>query len=167
MSDSYVSTPRRITASWEPVAVAAGQAFTCVLTTTGEVLCAGANAEQQLGSPNPDTASSSTFLATNINLAPRAATGIFAGSTNACITTGMGIGACWGDNSSEQLGVASPSDSVLAIDLVGAASLAIGGYHICALQSTGAIRCSGYGNFGQLGNGVEPLSSTGPARWTA
>ncbi len=160
LTESYVSTPRRIDAPWQPRAVAAGGAFTCVLTTTNQVLCAGDNPDQQLGSPNPPTTDSLTFRATDFNLAPRMADGLFAGSRNVCITT-MGVSACWGDNDSEQLGVASPSDSALAIDLTGAVSVAIGGFHICALQSDGVIRCSGYGNFGQLGNGAEPLSSTG------
>ena len=65
---------------------------------------------------------------------------------------------CWGYNNYGQLGdgttndlYSPPSSDVLS----GVAQISAGYYHICALMSgTGGVRCWGYNNYGQLGDGT-------------
>ncbi|HEY6560739.1 MAG TPA: hypothetical protein VI072_25855 [Polyangiaceae bacterium] len=68
---------------------------------------------------------------------------------------------CWGQSAYGQLGYGNThtiGDDELPssgdVNVGGTVSqLAAGGYHTCALLSAGAVRCWGYGFYGQLGYG--------------
>jgi alpha-tubulin suppressor-like RCC1 family protein len=64
---------------------------------------------------------------------------------------------CWGDNTSQQLGVGAGTDALrmAPVTVVGADSaiqVAAGGAHTCTLYATGEVRCWGANDSGQLGD---------------
>ena len=82
-----------------------------------------------------------------------------------CATTSTGAVACWGHNSSGQLGSAAPPNHRSRPSLVpgvsGATAVIVGGSHSCALVQNGQVLCWG-GNFeGELGPDL-PASLTQP-----
>jgi alpha-tubulin suppressor-like RCC1 family protein len=84
---------------------------------------------------------------------------ISAGKRHACVVTSAGDVACWGANSSGQLGDGTSADSSIpvAAEALGAAAVAVsvGGDHTCALTNRGAVECWGWNRFGQLGDGTK------------
>ncbi|MCC6622705.1 MAG: hypothetical protein IT385_15690 [Deltaproteobacteria bacterium] len=97
-----LTAPRQLRGGWQfnLEAVAAGDAFSCVLERTGRVTCFGSNAHGQLG-PATARAASSTPVEL-VGLGPIAA--IAAGARHACAVDHVGRVACWGDNRAGQLG---------------------------------------------------------------
>ena len=64
---------------------------------------------------------------------------------------------CWGYNGSGQLGDGTNIERHKPVDVFGLTSgvksIATGDDFACALLSSGVVKCWGYNNFGQLGNG--------------
>ena len=89
---------------------------------------------------------------------------IVSGLRHTCRLASDGVVACWGSNSSGQLGDGSYVDRAtptpIAANLRFVAVVA-GGYHTCALTDAGAAYCWGYGAFGNLGTDP-PASSEFP-----
>lgn len=152
-SEAYVSTPTRIDTVWEPQAVAGGGKFTCVITEDDEVACTGDNADRQLGRPNPPS-SSTTFVEIATSLGSSFPTSIVAGWNNACVIVD-GNEQCWGSGDSTQLTRPTTDDSADPVDVGPWAQIAIGASHMCGIATGGALRCWGYGAWGQLGNGAD------------
>jgi alpha-tubulin suppressor-like RCC1 family protein len=120
------------------VAIAAGSDFTCALTSAGQVLCWGDNAEGQLA--NGSTVSSDEPVA--IASLPMDVVAIVAGGSHACALTSSGLMPCWGAQVQQAItGLSS-----------GVAAMAAGQDHTCALMTSGAVECWGSNEFGQLGN---------------
>jgi len=83
---------------------------------------------------------------------------ISVGYEHTCAVFDSNLMRCWGKNTFGQLGDGSNSDSTTASSSpspwndVNAVSL--GHYHTCAQSITGDIRCWGWNNYGQLGDGT-------------
>ncbi|APV51521.1 hypothetical protein BWI17_18600 [Betaproteobacteria bacterium GR16-43] len=105
-------------------------------------------------------------------------TKVAVGNSHACALTSTGGVKCWGNNGSGQLGMgltATPSvEKRTANDLPallsGVTDLVSGTSFSCALDNTGAVRCWGQNNSGQVGDGSTtnrnvptPVSLPGPA----
>ena len=121
----------------------------------------GVNSQGELGIGSTTASVAAVSVLTSGALAGRTVVQVAAGVEHACAVASDGALACWGDNSSGQVGNGGGAD-VLAPVLVNGGSLAgksviqvsAGLSHTCALTSDGVLSCWGRDTEGQLGNGV-------------
>lgn len=75
-----------------------------------------------------------------------------------CARTNGGAAKCWGVNDYGQLGDNTATSRNLPVDVLGlnsgVAAVVAGAYHSCALLNSGAVKCWGNNEFGQLGDGT-------------
>ncbi len=135
-------------------ASAAGDTYTCALTTAGGLKCWGWNGFGQLGDgtfANRTTPVDVTGLTSGV-------AGVSAGGRYSCALTTAGGLKCWGDNSLRQLGDGTTTDRTTPVDVVGftsgAAALSTGKSHTCAVTTAGGVKCWGFNNTGQIGDGT-------------
>ncbi|HWF25059.1 MAG TPA: hypothetical protein VG275_06415 [Solirubrobacteraceae bacterium] len=151
------------------LAIAAGGLHTCVILDDHSVRCWGDGAYGQLGdgatSDRGDTAA--TIPVDLLPVFPGgdpAAVAISAGDDDTCAILDDGSVRCWGAGAYGELGYGSqtnvgntPSGTPGTVGPVNlglgrtAVALSAGGNHTCARLDTGAVRCWGYGAYGQLG----------------
>ena len=89
-------------------------------------------------------------------------TAIALGGFHTCALLNSGAVRCWGDNGYGQLGDGTPTQRRTPVSVRGitdASAIALGGTilqgsHTCALLDAGAVRCWGWNEYGQLGDGT-------------
>jgi alpha-tubulin suppressor-like RCC1 family protein len=147
-------------------AIAAGYSQSCAIVS-GAVKCWGSNMNGELGDGSTTERHSPVAV---IGLSA-SAVAISIGVAHVCAVLSNGKIQCWGYNSNGQLGNgtttttgANPPVTVSNI-ASGATAVAAGGYHTCAIVSH-AVKCWGFGQLGQLGDGSisdssVPVSATG------
>ena len=130
-----------------------GGTHSCALIGNSRLRCWGNNLFGQLG-----TALVNTSSGFEVPLSSQSSTNPIAitlGSVHSCVLFQNGNVWCWGDNSRGQLGIGSvggnTSTATLVPGLTGVLSIALGGYHTCALTGTSSMYCWGSNSFGQLG----------------
>ncbi|MFZ4656048.1 MAG: C13 family peptidase [Caldilineaceae bacterium] len=140
------------------IALAAGMEHTCALRTTGAIFCWGRNQSGQLGNGVAgDEAKQNTPVAVNLD---KIATAITAGREHTCARLQSGGVICWGANGEGQLGDGSTTMRATPVTVgnltTGVTAIVAGGFHTCALQTTGATTafCWGGNWRGALGNGA-------------
>jgi alpha-tubulin suppressor-like RCC1 family protein len=174
----------------DPVAqLVAGNNHTCALLASGVVYCWGDNRFGQLGYNRTDNLGDGEAVTSfGTVIVGGSVTRIAAGGDHTCAILTSGALRCWGRNSFGQLGRGNTANigdnetvfSAGNVDLGAAVTvkdLALGDAHTCALLTTGAVRCWGINNTGQLGYGHannlgdnEPINNlldvslTGPVR---
>lgn len=158
-----VSVPRssRITA------LSAGLAHTCGLVSgSGMILCWGTNPYGQLGNGRQDTEGPDASVDPGPNLVSglAGATTVAAGAEHVCALLSDGTVACWGANSSGQLGNGTTTNSLVPVvvpHLSGVKGLASASGHTCAVVTGGSVECWGTNDAYQLGNDMIDLAACG------
>ena len=151
--------------------IVAGGYHTCALLDNGSVKCWGQNDFGQLGlgdiNNRGDAAGEMGDNLTAVDLGTnRTAKSLSAGIYHTCAILDNNSVKCWGRNGFGQLGLGSMThrgdganemgDNLLAVDLGTnrtARSIVTGVFHTCALLDNYTVKCWGYNNNGQLGQG--------------
>ncbi len=149
-------------------AVAAGNANSVALTSTGKLLAWGINGFGQLGNGSTEAQSD---VPVKVKL-PKGTkvTAVAAGTYHNLALTSTGELLSWGDNAEGQLGNGSTegqSDLPVKVKLpkgTKVVAVAGGGGHSLALTSTGKLLSWGYDSDGQLGNGSSGGQSDLPVK---
>lgn len=156
------STPVTVSGITTATAVTAGSIHTCALLSDGSARCWGSHSLDQLGNISLTTGSSSNTPVAVSNLAN--AVSIEAGANHTCALINTGTVSCWGDNNSGQLGglwtllatiplsFRTTSEAPVSVSSIsGAANVAAGFTHSCAVLSGGGVLCWGDNSNSQLG----------------
>lgn len=134
--------------------IAAGAIHTCALTNSGGVKCWGHNGQGRLG----DGTTTKRLTPVDVYGLTSGVSAISAGTWHTCALMNTGGVKCWGWNGNGQLGDGSQSEQHTPVDVSGLASgvcaITAGHSHTCALMNTGAIKCWGENEYGQLGDGT-------------
>ena len=143
----------------EVTQISAGGTYTCAVTSSGAAMCWGKNSYGQLGTGN--TTDSRTPVVVN-GLSSGVAS-ISAGQLHTCAVTTSGGAYCWGENSNGQLGTGNTTDrftpSTVSGLSTGAASISVGGFHTCAVTTSGGAVCWGSNSQGRLGHSSSNTST--------
>jgi alpha-tubulin suppressor-like RCC1 family protein len=151
--------------SAKAVSIAATEDSYLVLLNNDSIGYWGNGYDGTLGQEGASGASTPQFgidLGTN-----RHATQISAGKDHVCAVLDNASIKCWGKNSNGKLGVGDTTDRGKAANTMGddlpsvylgagktAKAVSAGGAFTCALLNDDSVRCWGYNNYGQLGNGT-------------
>ena len=169
------TTPVQVHLAGAAVAITAGTAQACAVLVGGHVQCWGSNAAGQLGDGTYTTRFlpvTVAFLSRFLGLQPLSnVVDVSAGDRHTCALIVDGTVFCWGANDSGQLGANSTAaNSNVAVGVVtdagmdrlaGVVAASAGTSHSCALLASGAVKCWGADDKGQLGIGT---TSTTPHR---
>lgn len=144
-----------------PVQMDAGDNHSCVVVSTGNVECWGANEKGEIGDGTNYTRAIPTLVLGLVT----GAQGISEGDAVGCAVTQTFGAACWGSVDGNDF-VAHPTAQAVTALPNGVAQLAAGTADACALMATGSLQCWGQNGFGELGNGTTnpqptPVGATG------
>lgn len=138
------------------IAIAAGSAHICAVTSLGKVFCWGTNTSGALGvSTSMYPSSAYPIEVTSIS----GATSISAGDTHTCAITGAGEVQCWGILSTIVNGITPVSIN----GVTDAVSIASGSGFACAVLVDKSSKCWGANSLKQLGNGSTSASTSAVA----
>ena len=166
--NEFPSTAGDVNVGGTVLQVAGGNEHTCALLSTGHVRCWGNGASGRLGYGNTNNIGDSVLPVTagDVDVGGNV-TQVVTGTTHSCALLDTGNVRCWGDGANGKLGyvdtsnvgdIAAPS-SKGNVDVGGTVTqLAAGAAHTCALLNTGAVRCWGKAQSGQLGYALGYLS---------
>ena len=167
-SATDVETPTAVTTSGTDIsgltvtAISAGDAHTCVRTSSNVIACWGVNGSGQLG--DNSTTTRSTPVATAVADTPLdglAIAGISAGGAHTCAVSVSGIVACWGENGDNELGDGTTDNSSVPISPTLTAtpiatstilSVSSGVKDTCVVATGGAVSCWGNNGTGSVGD---------------
>lgn len=167
-STATVTTPVSVTGITTAVEISAGMNHTCAVLADGTARCWGYNWHRQLGN-----AGSTTNSSVPVTVQPPGSpalggiTSIAAGALHTCASLSSGGARCWGYNGDGQLGNGT-NTTVTGIATVSfaagdvASRVFVGGYHSCAVLTSGQARCWGRNTNGQLGAGSTSSLLTTP-----
>ncbi|QQR91474.1 MAG: hypothetical protein IPJ88_07050 [Myxococcales bacterium] len=161
--DEPASAAGDVSVGGNVIQVSAGGVHTCALLDTGTVRCWGANSFGQLGYGNTTIIGDDELpsSAGDVNVGGTV-TQIATGYQHTCALLSTGTVRCWGLNAWGQLGYGNTTtigddelpSSAGDVNVGGTVTqISCGRYHTCALLDTGAVRCWGGNNHGQLGYG--------------
>lgn len=147
--------------------ISTGPGYACALDTSGAAYCWGANQWGQLGFGVLGSSVVPVPVDTKGVLAGKKLVRISAAEQEACALDSTGHAYCWGLNTGGELGDGGTanSDIPVAVDTSGALAgkrltqISAGNAYACAVDTTGAAYCWGFGHNGELGNGGSTSSS--------
>ncbi len=144
---------------------------TCAILDNGGLKCWGMNNFAQLGQGHMNNIMGPTNVGDNLPQiqlgSGRSAIQVSAGTGHICALLDNGTVKCWGHNAMGQLGqgvtettvgdsLSEMGDALPAVNLgTGryAVQVAAGGQHSCALLDNATVKCWGYNDYGELGQG--------------
>lgn len=136
------------------LAIASGWFNTCAVTTAGAAKCWGDNSFGQLG----DGSVSRATAPVDVSGLASGVTAIAIHMMHACALLDGGGMKCWGENYAGQLGNGSTDSSPVPVDVLSlgapVSGMAVDRDSTCALTRSGAVRCWGVNDLGQLGDGT-------------
>lgn len=139
--------------------VASGGSHSCAVTLSGGVKCWGNNWYGQLG----DNTTTHHWAPVDVS-GLSGIVDIALGGSHSCALTSGGAVKCWGANWYGQLGDGTDQTSLVPRSVSGLSSgvaeLSAGSYHNCARTNAGAVKCWGYNDDGELGDGTNADSYT-------
>lgn len=144
--------------------VESGYIHTCAVTEAGAVKCWGSNQEGQLG---VGTLCIGNFCPNALPVAglDTGVAAVSSGLFHSCALTTQGEVQCWGRNAEGQLGNTAVGSEdqrspiqVTGLDL-GVVEISAGQHHTCTISEAHELKCWGWNNDGQVGDGT---FSTGP-----
>ncbi|MBI3071915.1 MAG: chromosome condensation regulator RCC1 [Deltaproteobacteria bacterium] len=129
---------------------------TCVATATGGAKCWGLNKDMQLGDEDPYTLTKVEPV--SVRSLSSGVKDVVAGENHSCALLLDGTVECWGASYFGQVGAGLkvpivPNRQKVA-GLTDVKHLFAGNHHTCALVVSGAIKCWGWNNYQQLGDGT-------------
>jgi alpha-tubulin suppressor-like RCC1 family protein len=123
------------------------------LTSSGSVKCWWYNSYGQIGNGN----NTDSNVPVDVSGLSSGVSAIYAGHYHTCGLLTSGGVKCWGFNGHGELGNGNTADSNVPVDVSGLSSgvnaISAGYGHTCALLTSGGVKCWGWNNFGELGNG--------------
>jgi len=146
-------------------AVTTGSAHTCALASDGTLACWGLQTDGRLGNSSSSAADVETPTAVTVSgtaLSGLTINAIDAGAAHTCARASSNALACWGLNTSGQLGNGSTTSSNEAVAVtvsstplasLSIAGISAGGAHTCAVSVSGVVACWGENGDNELGNG--------------
>ena len=133
--------------------VSAGESYTCVIDTEGNVYCWG------------ESVDSEEHLPVKIDMGGVLASSIDVNQANACVLSTLNKIYCWGKNFRGQLGDGTENDSLTPVEVNMSGvmkdktiiSIGAGNNFSCAMDDAGEIYCWGANTWGQCGNGIHDV----------
>ncbi len=133
----------------------AGFAHSCAVTNSGGLKCWGWNGSGQVG----DGTTMPRLTPVNVMGLTSGVFAVAAGRNHSCALTTSGGTKCWGGNITGQLGDGTTTPRLAPADVTGltsgVAEITAGEDHSCAATSNGGLKCWGWNEFGQLGDGTK------------
>lgn len=152
--------------------VSVGWSHTCVRTTSSGVKCWGQNSNGELGN-NDNVAQTSPVDVHTSSVDPTPLAGVArvtSGGAHSCALTTAGGVTCWGLNLDGQIGDGTTTVRTTPVDvrtssgdatpLAGMAQVSAGYDHNCAITAAGGVKCWGWDQDGQLGDGATDSQSS-------
>ena len=152
-------------------AISAGGFHTCALTKSGGVKCWGFGVDGELGDGEDSDSSTPVNVTSSSGDIPLGSiAAISSGEFHTCALTKSGGVKCWGRGEFGQLGNGATAYKSIPVDvhtsygdnnpLSGITAISAGHSHTCALTTNGNVKCWGFGEDGELGDGEDSRSST-------
>ena len=173
-SDGQLGTGNdRASAEPQPVAgldhgvatISAGEAHSCAVLEGGKLVCWGSAKTGRLGNGSSQLYASSSLPVDVVNMKSGVAT-VAAGGERTCALSTAGAVQCWGRwKPGRRLSDADPAEATATpLEVAGLATnvraLAVGQSHACAIVGSGSVKCWGWNERGQLGNGATTDAET-------
>jgi alpha-tubulin suppressor-like RCC1 family protein len=132
--------------------VSVGYYGACGITTTGVLKCWGYNNYRQVGDGSTSTRTSPVVVDSGTTYSD-----VVRGIYSTCGITTSGVLKCWGYNGNGTVGDGTTTNVIVPTEIdagITYSKLANSmSYTMCAIRTTGALRCWGLGTSGQIGNG--------------
>ena len=132
----------------------------CVVTDLGGVKCWGNGGNGELGNGG----TSNSLTAVPVTGLSSGVVSVAVAEGHACALLDTGGVKCWGYNGYGQLGDGTTTTRTTPVSVSGltsgVAEISVGYFNSCAVLTTGAVRCWGWNNQGQIGDGTTTNRST-------